>query len=302
MPKSSKLSIWLTITINQSFSSVSPDNEWFKKMFPESEIARAYKQSETKVMYSIKFGIAPFLKQQMMNRLKGVPFTFKFDETTACQVKKQYDAYVQFWDIAKNNEVITAYLGSLFVGHCSADQLVEHFTHFINELKLDPQLFIGLGMDGPNVNLSFEKKLRKHLEESFGTSFLHLGTCSLHPAHTAFRKGLSCLSHDIDEFLHDLHFFLKLSSARQEDYASLQALTDVIAYFMLKHCECRWLSMKKVAVRVLEQYPNLKKYFLEFLPRAKGFRKLSKTDRYKRIAKALNDPLSEFYVAFCAFA
>ena len=76
------------VDYNQSFSSASPDNERFKKMFPDSEIARAYKQGETKVMYSIKFGIAPFLKQQMMNRLKGVPFTFKFDETTTCQVKK----------------------------------------------------------------------------------------------------------------------------------------------------------------------------------------------------------------------
>ena len=44
-------------------------------------------------------------------------------------------------------------------------------------------------MDGPIVNLSFEKKLLTKLEEDMGATFLKLGTCSLHPVHTAFRKG-----------------------------------------------------------------------------------------------------------------
>ena len=59
-------------------------------MFPDPEIARKYKQSETKVKYSVQFGIA---KQDFSK----TPFTFKFDETTKSQIKKQYDGYIQYW-------------------------------------------------------------------------------------------------------------------------------------------------------------------------------------------------------------
>ena len=38
---------------------------------------------------------------------------------------------------------------------------------------------------------------------------LDLGTCSLHPVHTAFRYGIKELSFDLDEFFNDVHFFFK---------------------------------------------------------------------------------------------
>ena len=48
-----------------------------------------------------------------------------------------------------------------------------------------------IGMDGPNVNLAFGRKLANELEE-LGTSFLKLGSCSLHPIHNSqlIEKGL----------------------------------------------------------------------------------------------------------------
>ena len=57
-------------------------------------------------------------------------------------------------------------------------------------------------------------------------------------------------------------------SARREDYRSLSSLTNVAAEYA-KKTSIRWLSMKYVAVRILEQYDNLKEYFLKFLPRHK---------------------------------
>ena len=62
-------------------------------------------------------------------------------------------------------------------------------------------------MDGPNVNLSFEKKLLTKLEEDMGTTFLKLGTCSLHPVHTAFRKGITKTPFDYDKFFDELNSF-----------------------------------------------------------------------------------------------
>ena len=112
-------------------------------------------------------------------------------------------------------------------------------------------------MDGPNVNLSFEDKLTQKLFE-VDKSFPILESCSLHPVHSAFQKGIKQLFQgqvpsatsnsggsgelpkkkgtlDLDDFFTDIHSFLKLSSAICEDYTSLENVTDVIAEYTQKH-------------------------------------------------------------------
>ena len=88
-------------------------------------------------------------------------------------------------------------------------------------------------------------------------SFLDLGACFLDPVHTAFSQGITSRSFDLDQFFMDIHFFFKLSSARWEDYRSLQSLTDTFDRFFIKHVETRWLSMKQVAVCVVQHLDNV---------------------------------------------
>ena len=59
-------------------------------MFPDSEIAKSHSQGETKVKYIIQFGIAPYIKQLILDDIKGKPFSFLFDETTTQQVKSSF--------------------------------------------------------------------------------------------------------------------------------------------------------------------------------------------------------------------
>ena len=67
--------------------------------------------------------------------VKGQPFSFKFDEIMTSQVKKKYDAYVQYY--SKVLKLITTSLcGSLFVGHFSAENMLELFLEFISRLDL----------------------------------------------------------------------------------------------------------------------------------------------------------------------
>ena len=97
-------------------------------------------------------------------------------------------------------------------------------------------------------------------------------------------------------------FFFKLSSAHREDYASLRELTNVFATYAMKHISTRWLSMKYVCIRLLEQLPNLKEYFPKFLPKTSQYNELKKTEMYQRIKSILADPVSEVYLSSCAFA
>ena len=82
----------------------------------------------------------------------------------------------------------------------------------------------------------------------------------------------------------------------------MQDLTNITAHFLKQPSATRWIAMKYVAVRVLDQYLNIKEYFLKFLPKQKTFRStVEKTDRYKRISKNLNDPLIEATLSFCSY-
>ena len=78
----------------------------------------------------------------------------------------------------------------------------------------------------------------------------------------------------------------------------LKKLGMFTAHYVKKHGPTRWLSMKQIRVRVLEQLENLFEYFLSFLPKQRG---LKRSERYERIAEQLNRPDIEAYLAFILF-
>ena len=156
--KAETLQVLKVVSSNYSFASTTDDGERFRLMYPDSPTAAKYQQSRTKVNYVIKHGISPYVKDLYIKDLIGTPFVFKFDETTTLQVKKQYDGYIQYWS-KEMNLVNSVYCGSLFVGHCFSKYLLPHFTTFVEDMNLEPDLLMQIGMDGPNVNSKFEKDL-----------------------------------------------------------------------------------------------------------------------------------------------
>ena len=90
--------------------------------------------------------------QKTFNKdIKDQQFCFHFDKTTTLQVKKQYDGYITYYSNSAE-EITISYVGSLFVGHCPANDLVQHIYHFIEELQLSLDNLLNIGMDGPSVN------------------------------------------------------------------------------------------------------------------------------------------------------
>ena len=69
-------------------------------------------------------------------------------------------------------------------------------------------------------------------------------------------------------------------------------------HYVTKHDPTRWLSMKQIGVRVLEQIENISEYFLSFLPKKKG----KNSERYERIFEQLKRPDIEAYLAFMLLA
>ena len=188
------------IDANIPFASAETDGERFRWQFPDSRIAQEYKQGRTKVNYVVQQGIAPLLASEVKKSYAGKPFSFKFDETTTSQVKKQYDAYITYYS-EERKRTQTSYCGS-------AENLKEHFLHFIEELNLEVEWFLTFGMDGPSVNQAFENSTRKDLENK-GVRFLDTGTCTLHICNNSFASGLKMLKEelDLDQFAMERSYF-----------------------------------------------------------------------------------------------
>ena len=196
-----------------SFASAENNNNLLRAMFPDLSIAKSYEISSTKLQYIIKFRISPYVKEKLICDVKNSPHTFKFDETTNRQVQKQYDGYLQYCS-NESNEIVNSYCGSLFSGYYTGKNLLDHYKTFTEKTNLDSSFLLHLGMDGPNVNLSFEEKLIGNLNWETGKHILKLGSFSLHPVYTTFRKGFLIFPLDFDSLFHDLHFYFKNSSAR----------------------------------------------------------------------------------------
>ena len=66
----------------------------------------------------------------------------------------------------KYNQVVCEYADSLFVGHCPAEALLEHFYYFIGDLNISLDNLLNLGIDGPNVNKNLNGSLWRKWKET----------------------------------------------------------------------------------------------------------------------------------------
>lgn len=289
---------------NYSFRSYADIGDICRLAFTDSEIAQHIKLSASKVSYMITHGLSPYFRAMFLDDCRAGSgfYTLYFDETTTRQVKKQMDFHIGYWS-NKWNRVVVVYIDSVFLGHADADKLLEVVVKFIEDNNLDTRKLLQVSMDGPSVNLSFQRKLNTHLASQGISELINIGTCSLHPVHTAFMKGIDKIEFDVDQFSNDVFSWFKLSAARREDYSELQKeeLLETAGEFFLRPVSSRWLSMEPVCRRIIEQYPAMKKYFLVTLPKAANNKSICSGDRYKRIRIALEDPGTLANLNFIAF-
>ena len=78
----------------------------------------------------------------------------------------------------------------------------------MDNFKVNTDFLVGIGVDGPNVNKSFERKLVIKLKKDKGNSFLSLRSCALHSVNNGFGEGLRQLKEtlDVEQLLIDIYF------------------------------------------------------------------------------------------------
>ena len=69
-------------------------------MFPDSQIAKKFSLGKTKCAYLISFGLAPYFKNLLLERVKNSQdYVLLFDESlNKTTQQKQLDVYVRYWN------------------------------------------------------------------------------------------------------------------------------------------------------------------------------------------------------------
>ena len=110
-----------------SYNSSCDMNDIVRVMFPDSNISKRYQMGADKIRYLVRWGLAPYFKDKLVidvNRSKflSVGFNESLNQVTkTCEM----DIAARFWDV---NRVKVRYWDSSFMGHTTANDLLQHFT------------------------------------------------------------------------------------------------------------------------------------------------------------------------------
>ena len=259
-------------------------------MFPDSDIVKKFTCGEKKASYLSCFGIAPHFKSLLKEKVKSSNgYVLLFDESLNHELqKKQMDFHVRIWN---HDKVETRYYDSQFLGHASAEDMLEKF-HSCKE-DLSCRNLIQLSMDGPKVNWKFYEMVEQELKRDYSCTLLNTGSCGIHIVHGAFKDGCDAAGWTVQKTLSSLYWLFKDSPARREDYIKVTGSS----VFPLKFCQHRWLENVSVAERALEVWPHIVKYV-----NAVKAKKVTdpKSKSYETISGSCCDPLMPAKIAFFA--
>ena len=121
-------------------------------MFTDSEIAKDFQLSCTKLTYITNFGITPYFHQLFIDELKNCNYySLSFDEslndvTQICQM----DINIRFWSKAKQKACVR-YFDSKFLGDTTANDLLASCNEIINTIDSGNKM-IQISIDGPSTN------------------------------------------------------------------------------------------------------------------------------------------------------
>lgn len=280
------------VTCHYSYRSSSQASDLFKRMFPDSEVAKSFSCGEKKCAYVTCYGLRPFFQSSLQREIENSDYyVVLFDESgNEFLQQKQMDVHVRCWN--SSHKVETRYLTSVFMGHATAENIQEKLLKALEPLPL--QKIVQVSMDGPNVNLKLFRSLQADLLENHQVQCVDLGTCGLHTVHNAYKAGVVASKWELDVLLSSMGILFDSSPARREDFQTVTGQST----FPLKFVSHRWLENVSVIERTLLLWSDLKKYIESArnkhvtLPRCASFENLCTFSRDPLVVAKLNFALA----------
>ena len=220
------------VMMHASYRSCLDLNQLFEVMFSDSDIAKEFQMSKTKVSYVIIFGLADYFYNSLTTLVKKSPFySLHFDESlNKVLSKEQMDLQIRFYNDTVG-EVSTRYRVCRFVYRPNAVNLRNEIIDAIK--NLDQAKMSMFGMDGPNVNWLIFDKLNGEREKHNHSPLYNIGSCGLHSIHGAFETGMISCGWEISKIMKSMHKLFDKSPARRDLFISINSLNTFSKRFVM---------------------------------------------------------------------
>ena len=134
-----------SMTAHFPFNASADKGDLFKKMFSDSEVASKFVCGKVKVNYLLCFGITPFFKEKLLQKVKEAKcVTISFGESLNKDFQSEkMDIIVHYFHVDK---CLSQYFDSQFMGHTTAKDFLENLKSTLSKLK--NKKLLQISMDG----------------------------------------------------------------------------------------------------------------------------------------------------------
>ena len=225
-----------------------------RAMFPDSQIAKAFRSAHTKTTCIVTGALNPYFSKPVFTACQENPFSILCDEGTDHD-DKNFAILVRLWD-DQLCKPVTRFLDMPVCNIGTAEKLFEAIDTALNVRNIPWYIVVGFESDTTNVMIGKHNSILYRIKQRQPNVFSQ--GCVCHLSNLCLLAGVKALPIDIDD---DLFYYFDKSSNRKEEFHEFQEFTGTKELKIIKHCKTRWLSLDKAVKRVLQQWCALHAYF-----------------------------------------
>ena len=202
----------------------------------------------------------------------------------------------------EQGDIVQDFLGSVVVNKANSDNLVAAILKLLRDDDLPLDNLIQIMSDSPSVMRGAVRGVVTVIKRDHAPHLIDISGCSLHTVSNAVKGALEKLDlyDELEEFVQDVSSFMKSHISLTDEFSVLQEELELSQHRVLRFVEVRFLSMFSVVLRLIEQYPALKAFFLEHIP--KKHPQLLKKPQVKRISGMLQRKQTLVSLHFIGYA
>ena len=230
---------------NLPFQAADHLSDLVSSMFPDSRIAADFASKHTKTKSIICDGLDPYLKEPLINMLKSAPFNLMCDESNdrgdQC---KLLTVLVRLFD-SNVDDIVTRHLETVGITDFTAEGIFLSLRDTLDQYNLPLSNVMSFTSDTCNV-----------MKGAWGGVIAKLRTlqpkivdvnCICHLVNLCIKSAVKILPLKVDDLLVDIYCHFRNSLKR------IVSLQEFAMFCILKHCETRWLSLRRAINRTLDE-------------------------------------------------
>ena len=274
---------------NLPFQAADHLSDLVTSMFPDSLIAADFSSKHTKTKSIICDALDPFLKEPVIDSLKSTPFNLMCDESNdkgdQC---KLLTILVRSFD-ANTDSIVTRHLETVGITDFTAEGIFSALKDILERYNLPFANVLSFTSDTCNVMKGARGGVIAKLR-SVQPKIIDVH-CICHLVSLCVKSAVKGLPLKVDDLLVDIYYHFRNSVNRVVSLQEFAEFCCVEFKCILKHCETRWLSLRRAINRTLEMWDPLLSYFTSHVD-------VEKPGKVKTIFTLMSRPSTKLWLCF----